>query len=274
MREPAAETCGYETSSQIANKMLGRSLPGLDPQPVRTTHARHRMNGRRVIASSVAKLGCSDHQPARPVAGQIKMTPPWVAGGPPPVTVWRVLRVELSTRQPNRRSTGRGRGPGVRTLTSGTWTPVEVLERSRYASRGITSCGSRYRGNLQPARPAHRCELTSNRQPHEHGQVDSLRPPSRIPCLGRYSRKRVREDEPSTRASEYSTVALRVHSNTSEASPQTNKFGATKRARVPAATPWHLCVIAWTTKSSLNRRAGPTVPKLDSNVTLSGRQGI
>lgn len=131
IREPAAETCGYETSSQIANKMLGRSLPGLVPHPVKTKYARHRMNGRRAIASSVAKPGCSDDQPSRPRPRRIRTTSFEVAAWQPTEHRLRDAPGEPRTRQPKSEINGTRQRPGPRLRTFATRTPVEVLEQSR-----------------------------------------------------------------------------------------------------------------------------------------------
>lgn len=62
-------------------------------------------------------------------------------------------------------------------------------------------------------------------------------------------------------------------SSTTDASLQTNQLVSTKRARVHLAASSRVCVIAWTTKSGVNGKASPTVPRLDSRFAFSGTRG-
>lgn len=150
------------------------------------------MSGSRVIASSVAKLGCSDDQPSRASTGQIKIAPLKSRDGRQAETTGAMLRGELRTQPLQAEINGPRQGPRLRTI--GTRTP-EVLGRSRQASGGVTYSGSRCQGNVRPPRLAHCCVLASNGQSHLHDRIDSLRPPSRMHCLGRHSRKHGQEDE-------------------------------------------------------------------------------
>lgn len=195
------------------------------------------MNGRRAIASSVAKPGCSDDQPSRPRPRQIRTTSFEVAAWQPTEHRLRHAPGEPRTRQPKSEINGTRQRPGPRLRTFATRTPVKFLERSRYAPGGIASSGSRLQGNLQRARPARCSELTPKGQPQERDQVDSLRPPSRIPCLGQCSRKQVRENGsfPRTIESRQSlsryTQLLESQGRSQSRSPQTARPGSSQPAK-------------------------------------------
>lgn len=83
---------------------------------------------------------------------------------------------------------------------------------------------------------------------------------------------------PELRRSGTPSPVFRVASlESSEGSPQTDKAEAAmrmSRPTLPKQATLHLSVIGWTTHLSTVGRARPALPKLDSNVTLSGRREI